>query len=154
MSADIILDLQIATEEHQNVPSEKEFYHWATQTILLFYEKAEITIRIVTPDESQQLNSQYRHKDKPTNVLSFPFESPLEMDIPLLGDLVICQQVVEQEAQEQHKPVLAHWAHMVVHGILHLLGYDHLVEQEAQQMESLEIEMLQTLGFANPYLLN
>ena len=99
------------------------------------------------------LNHEYRGKDKPTNVLSFPFEAPPGIELDLLGDLIICRQVVEKEAEEQSKPLLAHWAHMVVHGSLHLLGYDHIEDDEAEEMESLETEIMQTMGFEDPYIL-
>ena len=112
----------------------------------------EMTVRIVDEAESHELNLNYRGKDRPTNVLSFPFECPDEVELPLLGDLVICRQVVEREAQEQDKPVMAHWAHMVVHGSLHLLGYDHIEDDEAEEMESLEAQIMTGLGFADPYL--
>ena len=112
----------------------------------------EIGIACVDHDESHKLNLEYRGKDKSTNVLSFPFECPDEVELPLLGDLVICRQVVEREAIEQEKPLMAHWAHMIVHGSLHLLGYDHIEDDEAEEMESLETEIMQGLGFADPYL--
>ena len=111
-----------------------------------------MTVRIVDEAESHDLNLTYRGKDRPTNVLSFPFECPDEVELPLLGDLVICRQVVEREAIEQEKPLMAHWAHMIVHGSLHLLGYDHIEDDEAEEMESLETEIMQGLGFADPYL--
>ena len=102
--------------------------------------------------ESHELNLTYRGKDKPTNVLSFPFEAPPGIEMPLLGDLIICRQVVEQEAKEQQKPLEAHWAHMVVHGSLHLLGYDHIEDNEAEEMESLETEIMLALGYEDPYI--
>ena len=114
--------------------------------------EAEVTVRIVDEAESNELNLTYRGKDKPTNVLSFPFEAPPGLELPLLGDLVICRQVVEREAEEQGKPLMAHWAHMVVHGSLHLLGYDHIDDEEAEEMEQLERDIMQELGFADPYL--
>jgi probable rRNA maturation factor len=123
------------------------------KTISQFQESAELTVRIVDTEESHQLNHDYRGKDKPTNVLSFPFEAPPGMELDLLGDLIICRQVVEKEAEEQNKPLLAHWAHMVVHGSLHLLGYDHIEDDEAEEMESLETEIMQTMGFEDPYIL-
>ena len=119
--------------------------------MLPFQEEAEVTIRLVDEAESNQLNLTYRGKDKPTNVLSFPFECPPGVELPLLGDLIICRQVVEREANEQNKPLLAHWAHMVVHGSLHLLGYDHIDDEEAEEMEALEVEFMQALGYDNPY---
>ena len=150
MSA-IILDLQIATDDNQNLPTEEQIIQWLNVILPQFMDNAEITIRIVDEQESQQLNNTYRHKDKPTNVLSFPFESPIEIEVPLLGDLIICKQVVEAEAKEQHKSLTSHWAHMIVHGCLHLLGYDHILDEEAEEMENIEIDIMQQLGFDNPY---
>lgn len=150
----IILDLQIATQEPTNLPTEEQINRWLNVILPPFMAEAELTIRIVDAQESQQLNNTYRHKDKPTNVLSFPFESPIEIETPLLGDLVICKQIVEQEAQEQRKSLDSHWAHMIVHGCLHLLGYDHIDDEEAEEMEALEIEIMAELGFTNPYLEN
>ena len=147
----VTLDLQLASASTDGLPSEAQLQGWLDGTILGFQQEAEVTVRIVDEAESNELNLTYRGKDKPTNVLSFPFEAPPGLELPLLGDLVICRQVVEQEAQEQNKPLLAHWAHMVVHGSLHLLGYDHIEDDEAEEMEALEIEFLAALGYANPY---
>ncbi|OBT20844.1 rRNA maturation RNase YbeY [Vibrio tasmaniensis] len=149
----IELDLQIAVENEQGLPTEQNIQLWLDKTIPQFQENAELTVRIVDTKESHQLNHDYRGKDKPTNVLSFPFEAPPGMELDLLGDLIICRQVVEKEAEEQNKPLLAHWAHMVVHGSLHLLGYDHIEDDEAEEMESLETEIMQTMGFEDPYIL-
>ncbi|MFZ7198385.1 rRNA maturation RNase YbeY [Avibacterium avium] len=149
---DVIVDLQIAAENSENLPTEQQFQQWATVAVQAENLQPEITIRVVDEAESQSLNATYRGKDYPTNVLSFPFECPEEVELPLLGDLVICRQVVEREAQEQGKLLMAHWAHMVVHGCLHLLGYDHIEDAEAEEMESLETEIMQDLGFADPYL--
>ncbi|MCL4113789.1 rRNA maturation RNase YbeY [Vibrio lentus] len=149
----IELDLQIAVENEQGLPTEQNIQLWLDKTIPQFQENAELTVRIVDTEESHQLNHDYRGKDKPTNVLSFPFEAPPGMELDLLGDLIICRQVVEKEAEEQNKPLLAHWAHMVVHGSLHLLGYDHIEDDEAEEMESLETEIMQTMGFEDPYIL-
>ena len=107
----------------------------------------QITIRFVDTEEGQTLNRDYRHKDYATNVLSFPYET----DPLVCGDLVICAPVVEREAAEQGKPLEAHWAQMVVHGVLHLLGYDHQTDADAETMERLEIAILGRLGFPNPY---
>ena len=147
----VMLDLQLASELTSGLPAEADFQRWLDAAVLPFQEEAEVTIRIVDEAESNQLNLTYRGKDKPTNVLSFPFECPPGVELPLLGDLIICRQVVEREAEEQGKPLLAHWAHMVVHGSLHLLGYDHIEDEEAEEMEALEIEFMATLGFDNPY---
>ncbi|SHO57992.1 rRNA maturation RNase YbeY [Vibrio quintilis] len=146
------LDLQIAVENEEGLPSSENFSLWVTKAISPFRSQGELTIRIVDPAESQQLNYQYRDKNKPTNVLSFPFEAPPEVEIDLLGDLVICKNIVEQESKEQNKPQIAHWAHMVVHGCLHLLGYDHIQDDEAVEMESLETKIMQDMGFEDPYL--
>jgi probable rRNA maturation factor len=147
----VILDLQLACAHTNGLPTEADFQRWLDAAVLPFQEEAEVTIRLVDEAESNQLNLTYRGKDKPTNVLSFPFECPPGVELPLLGDLIICRQVVEQEAQEQNKPLFAHWAHMVVHGSLHLLGYDHIDDEEAEEMEALEVEFMQALGFDNPY---
>jgi probable rRNA maturation factor len=107
---------------------------------------------MVENDESQQLNHQYRGKDKPTNVLSFPADLPPHIELPLLGDLIIATGVVTAEAAEQKKPLIAHWAHMVVHGCLHLLGYDHIDDDEAEEMEALETTIMAKLGYPDPYI--
>ncbi|HOY24289.1 MAG TPA: rRNA maturation RNase YbeY [Cellvibrio sp.] len=114
--------------------------------------QAEVSVYIVDEAESQELNAQYRGKDKPTNVLSFPADIPDEVGVPLLGDLVICAPVVEREAQEQGKTLDAHWAHMLVHGTLHLLGYDHVEDDEADVMEALETRLITQLNFPAPYI--
>ena len=148
----VILDLQLACEQGAYLPSEAQLQAWLDGTILGFQQEAEVTVRLVDEAESRELNHGYRGKDSPTNVLSFPFEAPPGLELPLLGDLVICRQVVEREAAEQNKPLEAHWAHMVVHGSLHLLGYDHIEDEEAEEMEALEREIMAELGFADPYL--
>ncbi|MDE9537603.1 rRNA maturation RNase YbeY [Xenorhabdus bovienii] len=148
----VILDLQIACENPEGLPDEALFQHWLESVLPQFQAESEVTIRLVDEAESHDLNLTYRGKDKPTNVLSFPFEAPPEVELPLLGDLIICRQVVEQEAEEQQKTVEEHWAHMVIHGSLHLLGYDHIEDDEAEEMESLETEILQKMGYADPYL--
>ena len=148
----MIIDLQIACEQETGLPTAQQIEQWATAAVQPQSDEVEMTVRIVDEAESHALNLNYRGKDRPTNVLSFPFECPDEVELPLLGDLVICRQVVEREAQEQDKPLMAHWAHMVVHGSLHLLGYDHIEDDEAEEMESLETQIMTELGFADPYL--
>lgn len=149
----IILDLQLASDA-PDLPSAQQLQQWLDAAILPFQIDAELTVRIVDNSESQQLNRTYRGKDKPTNVLSFPFQCPPGIELPLLGDLVICAPVVQQEALEQGKSLTAHWAHMIVHGSLHLLGFDHINDDDATQMEAEEVTILQQLGFTNPYLLD
>lgn len=149
---DLHLDLQVALDTTGLVlPSEQQIGSWIESVLSSRMPAAELTVRIVDEVESEQLNQQYRHKEGATNVLSFPFEADVPMEIPLLGDIVICAPVVSREAVEQHKAVLSHWAHMLIHGTLHLLGYDHHSDAEAEQMEQQEIELLQQLGFSNPY---
>ncbi|MGF1760559.1 rRNA maturation RNase YbeY [Photobacterium sagamiensis] len=147
----IYLDLQHATESQDGLPSDAEFQRWLDAAVTPFQADAEVTIRLVDEEESHTLNHEYRGKDKSTNVLSFPFEAPPGIELDLLGDLIICRQVVEKEAAEQKKPLNAHWAHMVVHGSLHLLGYDHIEDDEAEEMESLETEIMVKMGFTDPY---
>ncbi|MCE3251402.1 MAG: rRNA maturation RNase YbeY [Cellvibrio sp.] len=112
---------------------------------------AEVSIYIVDEEEGQELNQQYRGKDYPTNVLSFPADIAEEVGIPLLGDLVICAPIVEHEAKEQGKTLHAHWAHMLVHGTLHLLGFDHIGDEEAETMETTETQIVTGLGYPAPY---
>lgn len=152
-----IIDLQIASENSEGLPTLEQFTHWV-ETALAFeaqtedFPETEMTIRIVDEEESQTLNREYRGKDYPTNVLSFLFEVPEGIELPLLGDLVICRQVMECEAKEQQISLASHWAHLAVHGTLHLLGYDHIEEAEAEEMEGLETQIMQKLGFEDPYL--
>ena len=110
------------------------------------------SVQVVSKDEMRELNNTWRGSNKPTNVLSFPMQSPDEVDLKILGDLALCADVINTEARQQHKPAQAHWAHMVVHGMLHLQGYDHIDEAQADEMEALEIRVLKQLGFDNPYL--
>jgi len=144
----------------QGLPTEQDFQAWVNHVLAKLEETFEVTIRIVDEAESQALNKEYRGKDNSTNVLSFPMEEDLpeeiaeEMDSVYLGDLVVCAAVVEREATEQNKALTAHWAHMIVHGCLHLLGYDHIEDDEAEEMESTEIRIMDELGFANPYHLD
>lgn len=146
----IELDLQrIANAD--NLPSDEQFQQWATAALAHTNKDFELTIRLVDSNESQELNNQYRHKNAPTNVLSFPFEVPEGIELNLLGDIVICIDVVAQEALDQNKDYHSHWAHMVTHGCLHLLGYDHISDDEAIEMESLEVKIMKELGFTNPY---
>jgi probable rRNA maturation factor len=146
----IIVDLQIIAQSTE-LPSQQLFQQWIETVLAGRKDETELTIRIVDEDESQALNHQYRDKDKPTNVLSFPFVAPPGVEINLLGDLIICANVVKNEAIEQQKTLIAHWAHMVTHGCLHLLGYDHINSDDAQVMERIEIDILLKQGFNNPY---
>lgn len=156
----VMLDLDNACPQHDGVPDAATFSAWIATTLSTIAtttaeRPVNVGIRIVTEQESAQLNLAFRHKDKPTNVLSFRPELPasiLEMleETPL-GDLAICAAVVKREAEEQSKAEQAHWAHMTVHGLLHLLGHDHEDPQEADEMETLERSILATLGIGDPY---
>jgi probable rRNA maturation factor len=153
----IIVDIQIETTA-KNLPTTADIEQWCSCALQPpcaastdDEEPLEMTVRIVDEEESAELNSDYRGKSGPTNVLSFPFESPPEVKINLLGDLVICAPVVEREAQQQNKSAQAHWAHMVIHGTLHLQGFDHIEDEEATIMEDIETRIIQGLGFPPPY---
>lgn len=149
----IELDIQRVSVSPEQ-PDDQQLRLWVAAALADRPEDGEIVIRIVDDDESAELNEQYRRKPGPTNILSFPFEPPdiagLQSD--LLGDLVICAPVLEREALAQHKNLNDHWAHIVVHGVLHLLGYDHSDADDAERMEQREIAILATLNINNPYL--
>ncbi|WP_347987117.1 rRNA maturation RNase YbeY [Methylomonas sp. AM2-LC] len=144
------IDLQIATQS--DYPATELFQEWVDAALTTRMQESEIVVRLVDEAESAELNLQYRHKTGPTNILSFPFEAPPGIELDLLGDLVICAPLIAKEAKQQNKLPAHHWAHITIHGVLHLLGYDHIEEQDAEQMETLEIEILHKLNIANPYL--
>ncbi len=144
------IDVQIASQT-PDLPSVKQLQSWARAVLSGAEGNPELTVRIVDEAESAELNRTYRHATGPTNVLSFPFEASEQVQLFLLGDVVICAPVVKKEAHEQNKPLDAHWAHMVVHGTLHLLGYDHQNASDAVKMESEERRILSGLGFPDPY---
>ena len=146
------LDLQVALQAIDLPPAER-LLEWVEAALESENRGAELVIRLVDEAESAELNETYRAKTGPTNVLSFPFDMPPEIEeLQLLGDLVICVPVVRREAAEQGKVESAHWAHLVVHGTLHLQGYDHQTEAEAAEMEGLERQILARLGYPDPYL--
>ncbi|WP_150047195.1 MULTISPECIES: rRNA maturation RNase YbeY [Methylomonas] len=144
------LEVQIATE-CANIPGEQQFQYWVDTVLSDATRDSEIVIRLVDFAESAELNQQFRNKTGPTNILSFPFEPPAEVESDLLGDLVICAPLIAEEALQQHKPIDHHWAHITVHGILHLLGYDHIAEQDAEEMEAVEVRILTVLHIPDPY---
>ncbi|UTW10332.1 rRNA maturation RNase YbeY [Marinobacterium rhizophilum] len=144
------VELQLACDA-PGIPNETQLQGWVETALRGRYEGGELCIRVVERSESQALNLQYRGKDKPTNVLSFPFEVPDGIELDLLGDLVICAEVVASEAAEQQKPLPDHWAHLVIHGTLHLLGYDHIKDEDAEEMETLERQLLASLSIPDPY---
>ncbi|MCU7553815.1 rRNA maturation RNase YbeY [Alteromonas sp. ASW11-19] len=139
-------------EAHATLPSPADVECWVSAVAeAQQLSDKELTVRFVDENESQTLNHEYRGKDKPTNVLSFPFECPPEVPINLLGDLVVCVPVIVAEAQQQQKQVTHHYAHMIVHGMLHLLGYDHQNDEDAEHMEALEKQILSQLDIDDPY---
>ena len=154
----IAIDYQVNTADAEGIPNAQQLQRWVSAAIARAGQDtttnmadAELTVRVVDTSEGQQLNHDFRGRDYATNVLSFPFSAPVELPIPLLGDLVICAEVVKAEAEQQQKPLIDHWTHMVIHGTLHLLGYDHIEDDEAEHMEQLEREILATLDIADPY---
>lgn len=147
----VYLDLQPATQA--STPAVTDFERWCEVALASQSEDCELTIRLVDAEESAELNHSYRDKNGPTNVLSFPFEAPVALTPRLLGDLVICAGKVSEEARSQHKNEIDHWAHLTVHGCLHLLGYDHIEEDEAVEMEALEKQILASLDIKDPYQL-
>jgi probable rRNA maturation factor len=154
-AAALSLDLQLKSRA-AHVPSRRQFAAWINKALLGRVDvPVEITLRVVGPTEMRALNREYRGKDYATNVLSFPFEAPKGITLPVrvLGDIVLCAATVQHEAREQGKAVEAHWAHLTVHGVLHLLGLDHQTPRHANVMEGAEIAILALLGFGNPYLL-
>ncbi len=157
MKENIIIDLQLACENQNDIPSIEDFQYWVYNALKLEQKgqepkHTELSIRIVDMEESQFLNNTYRGKDYPTNVISFPFEAPEHIELPLLGDLVICKDVLIKEANEQKISLIEHFAHLTVHGSLHLLGYDHIIDEEAEVMEGLETQIMIAMGFNDPYL--
>jgi probable rRNA maturation factor len=157
----VAVDIQLALNKDSTIklPEKDQIQHWADMAVNTARqsdeEDSQITVRIVEETEISQLNSVYRDKKGPTNVLSFPFVAPpgmpSEESAGSLGDLVICASIVEKEAVQQHKQAMQHWAHMIVHGTLHLLGFDHQTEQEAENMEGLESAILAKMGYPDPY---
>jgi len=145
------LEIQ-AVFESPGQPDQEQIQSWVDAALAGFNRDTEIVVRIVDEQESARLNEQYRHKHGPTNILSFPFEAPPNIELDLLGDLVVCAPVLKKEALEQQKALADHWAHIIVHGVLHLLGYDHIDETEAELMENKEIAILNTLNIKNPYI--
>lgn len=145
------IDIESNSQSSQ-IPALAELERWISAALhSQQFETAEVSVYIVDETEGQELNAQYRGKDYPTNVLSFPADLAEEVGIPLLGDLVVCAPVVEREAQEQGKTLHAHWAHMLVHGTLHLIGFDHIDDEEAETMEALETQIVTGLGYPAPY---
>lgn len=146
------IDIQIAYKEEIPVPQSKLF-HWIQVALEAHRPAAEITLRLVDKPEITELNTTYRQKNKPTNVLAFPADIPdyIDLDYPFLGDIIVCPMVLEEECKELGITQEAHWAHILIHGVLHLLGYDHIDDHDAIKMQSMEIKLLADCGFNDPY---
>ncbi|MFA6037508.1 MAG: rRNA maturation RNase YbeY [Legionellales bacterium] len=150
MKPEITVDIEHHIE-HPDCPSDEQIIEWVKLALSQQKQDTEISIILIDDQEMSELNETYRHKKGPTNVLSFPFEKPEGLELSLLGDLAICVPQMLREAQEQHKPVYAHFAHLTIHGCLHLLGYDHIDTKSAEEMEQLEINLLKQINIPNPY---
>lgn len=146
------LSVQYASSSASDLPAQPQLLQWAQAALAMNDKNREMVIRVVDVAEIHDLNLRYRGKDKATNVLSFQSETLPDLDDAHLGDLVICASVVASEALQQGKTVQAHWAHLVIHGVLHLRGFDHQTDQQADEMEKIEIQILERMGIANPYL--
>lgn len=136
--------------ECEDLPADECIEQWVNAA-LASYPQASLVVRLVDEEEGRELNRMWRDRDYATNVLSFPASLPEDMGLQFLGDIVLCAPVIAREAAEQGKPLEWHWAHLLVHGVLHLLGFDHISADQAREMESREIELLRTLGIDNPY---
>jgi probable rRNA maturation factor len=145
-----VVGVQIVSQSDQ-LPSQEQFQYWIDAVLSDNTQNSEIVIRIIDEPEMVKFNKQYRDKKGATNILSFPFDVPDGVESNLLGDLLVCAPIVEKEALIQHKKIEHHWAHMIVHGVLHLLGYDHIENEEAEEMEVLEIKILKKIKIKNPY---
>jgi probable rRNA maturation factor len=145
------LQVDISSASTERAPEDSDIRNWIRAALTDRQSDAEVSVRLVDVEEMSQLNHDYRDKNGPTNVLSFPAGLPEDLGLPLLGDIVICAPIVAQEAVDQGKPTQAHWAHMTVHGTLHLLGYDHIEDEDARVMERMETVILASLHFPCPY---
>lgn len=149
------ITIQRALSKRTYVPKNNLMRMWVKKTLNAHPRSIELTIRLVSINEMVMLNKRYRNKEGPTNILSFRMTQikGLEYAVPLLGDMVLCPEIVNEQAKEQHKPLESHWAHLIIHGTLHLLGHDHQNQIDATHMESLEIQLMEQLNFNNPYYL-
>ena len=152
------MDVTVHIDRNQaDAPDDENFRIWVMSALSgdhsngLIDGKAELSIQLVNSDQMTEFNARYRDKPAETNVLSFPVDTDLQHRTGLLGDLVLCDEVINREAAEQAKPRVHHWAHITIHGVLHLLGYDHIDEGDAEIMEALEIQKLNGLAIPNPY---
>lgn len=148
----IILDIQIACSNKTYRPKKEDFEIWLKKILKNKKKIYEITIRIVDKTEIQAINLKYRGKKKPTNILSFAYSENEKNNVIFLGDLIICNTILQEEAKIQKKILKSHWAHIIIHGTLHLLGYSHENHIQQKKMELLETDIMLALGYQNPYL--
>lgn len=148
-----LIDIQHASKDAIPI-ADSTLIEWATLALTTHRSHCELTVRLVDPEEITHLNTTYRKQAKATNVLAFPSQVPetVPLEYPLLGDVVICPAVLQEESATLDVPLIAHWAHIVIHGILHLLGYDHIEEQDTHLMQTREVALLNQLHFDNPYV--
>lgn len=145
------LFFSLAKQSQHITPKEKQFYQWVKQALLFINKQAEISLLVCDEEAARAYNQQYRGKDYATNVLSFELGHDFRQPEKLLGDLIICPAVVEKEAKEQGKDLIAHYAHLTIHGVLHIAGFDHINDEDAKVMEAAEIAIMQSLNYQNPY---
>ncbi|MFI4846865.1 MAG: rRNA maturation RNase YbeY [Candidatus Makana argininalis] len=147
----LILNIQISCNKKGWIPSENIFLNWVSSELIIIKKLSKITIRIVDKEESRMLNLNFRGKNIPTNILSFPFETPKGFKTLFIGDLVICKPLLYLESKKQKKDLKSYWAHIFVHGLLHLLGYNHLIYKKAIDMKNLESKIMKNIGYHDPY---
>ncbi|MFI4853242.1 MAG: rRNA maturation RNase YbeY [Candidatus Makana argininalis] len=150
----LILNIQISCSKKGWIPSKNIFLNWVKSDLIIIKKLSKITIRIVDKEESRILNFNFRGKNIPTNIISFPFEPPKNFKTIFIGDLIICKQLIYLESKKQKKNLKSYWAHIFIHGLLHLLGYNHLIYKKAVDMQDLESKIMTNIGYSDPYLYN
>ncbi|MFI4847366.1 MAG: rRNA maturation RNase YbeY [Candidatus Makana argininalis] len=148
----LILNIQIACNKNGWIPSKDDFINWSKSDYIVIKKLSKITIRIVNKKESRILNLKYRGKNIPTNIISFPFYPPKDFKTLFIGDLIICKKIIYLESKKLKKNLKSYWAHIFIHGLLHLLGYNHLIYKKAIYMENLESKIMKNIGYNDPYL--
>ncbi|WP_343192044.1 rRNA maturation RNase YbeY [Buchnera aphidicola (Formosaphis micheliae)] len=147
----IIIDIQKTCINSFYTPKKKDFKKWLKEILKFYQSTYEITIRIVGKKEMININEKYRNQKKPTNILSFSYDNNSQKKLKFLGDLIVCSQILSEEAKQQKKNIKSHWAHIIIHGTLHLLQYKHTTKTQQRKMESLESNIMLSLGYNNPY---
>ncbi|MFI4818982.1 MAG: rRNA maturation RNase YbeY [Enterobacterales bacterium] len=148
----IILNIQIACNKNNWIPNKNDFLNWVKCDLINIKKLSKITIRIVEKEESRVLNLNFRGKNIPTNIISFPFEPPKDFKTLFIGDLVICKELLYLESKKQKKNLKSYWAHIFIHGLLHLLGHNHIIHKKTIYMENLESKIMKNIGYNDPYV--